>query len=680
MKELLREFFASILNEKTDDGLVTFGQTTIDGEPVYVYGPKTTPESGRKVADATHFAKKGDTKNKQQINAQQKKQIAKGDVQSTEKDTQKTPAQRRTTKSTAGNQPEKADVAGKVSKLISRRYKIKGKLLSGSKSAQDILEKGFVPGKGAPPGNPGSVYNENMSNEGVKLLELYPDLSEEALTRIIFERTRRTKLGRQQKDTSIVSKVGLPLPDDIRKLSPENRVIYKNALITARSARQKFDRARQGSTAATRNGFGSKYKHQVFGGAKTDLEAAKSLVQKAPRVFVYDEELGVVEVPKEEILKWISESGGGENAADTMVITVDAKGNVVYDGWSDKKTLKDIQGNSTLNEEYNGMAGLVVDLQTQDLLDKDTAVEAVAILQGAQLESDNIEKGYSDVSRTLSTYFLDRKKELNRYGKMSREQKETKKHFGNWLRKIQAVKNGEMKSSKYSDAIKRGLQEVKKLRLRGEAVAFYILCQLAQEGLLTADDRKILERTAAAERKAIASKNSGTLPKEHKGLAVEDALSDLRLDVINLQRDTVKKLNQRKVKTRSGKTVKLGDYLKAREIIAFLHLDKINMPKGKGDHRQVLRRNTQLILEGIPVSPKKLRSCIGVKNTREFEDNFEVRFDDDDTNTVYIYSINKEGKRVLIAKKVYRSKTGLTGATGTTIEWTKDMQTCFDSK
>ena len=69
-----------------------------------------------------------------------------------------------------------------------------------------------------------------------------------------------------------------------------------------------------------------------------------------------------------------------------------------------------------------------------------------------------------------------------------------------------------------------------------------------------------------------------------------------------------------------------------------------------------------------------------VDTTKEFEDNFEVVFEDDDANTVYVYAINKEGQRVLIAKKVYRSKTGLTGATGTTVEWTKDVQKCFDSK
>lgn len=654
MKELLTEFFASILGEA--------------GEKKFKARSK---ESGRVVPFSSQEAmdkaiKSGTHEPVEKTPARKKPAVAK--KAPTKNKDKVEPKQRGTSKPVAA-----------VQKIVSRLYKKKGTLLSGSTAAMDILEKGFRAGKGAPPGNPGSNFNENMSGEGVKILELHPDMSEEALARIIFERTRRTKLGLQQKDTSIVGKGGLPLPDDIRAMSVEEKIIYKNCVIAARSARKKFERARTGAAEARKKGFGKKYTHEVFGGAKSDLEAARQIVARAPKVFIYDEELGVVEVPKEVLLEWIAESGGGENAADTMVLTVDENGNVVYDGWSDKKTLKDIQGNSTLNEEYTGMVSTVADLQNDGDIDDDSATEAVAILQGAQLESESIEQGYSDVARTLSTYFLGNKKEWQRYGKMAREQKETAKHYQNWLLKIQAVQRGEAKTSEANKAIADALAKAKKLGLKGEALAFYVLNEVAQAGLLTADDRKILERTAAAERKAIIANNNGNLPKEHRGLDVEDSLSDLRQQVINLQRDTVKKLNKIKAKTKSGKTVLLGNLLKAREIISFLHLDKINPPKDKNDHRQILRRSTQLVLEGIPVSPKKLRSCLGVKNTQEFEDNFEIVFDDEDSNTVYIYAVNKEGKRVLIAKKVYRSKSGLTGATGTTIEWTKDMQKCFDS-
>lgn len=658
MKELLTEFFAGLLGEA--------------GEKKFKAKSK---ESGRIVPfssqEAMDKAIKSGTHEPIEKNRVPKQPAAK-----------KVAAKKAPAKKKAVAKPQQKDVSKPVvavQKVVARLYKAKGTLLSGSKAAVDILEKGFRAGKGAPPGNPGSNFNENMSGEGVKILELYPDMSEEALARIIFERTRRTQLGLQQKDTSIMGRGGLPLPDDIRAMSKEEKIIYKNCVIAARSARKKFERAKTGATEARKKGFGEKYTHKVFGGAKSDLEAARQVVARAPKVFIYDEELGVVEVPKEVLLKWIAESGGGENAADTIVLTVDSKGNVVYDGWSDKKTLKDIQGNSTLNEEYTAMVTTVADLQNDGALDEDSATEAAAVLQGAQLTSESIEQGYSDVSRTLSTYFLGNRKELERYGKMAREQKETTKHYQNWLLKIQAVQRGEAKSSAANTAIANALAKAKKLGLKGEALAFYILSEVAQEGLLTADDRKILERTAAAERKAIVANNGGTLPKQHRGLDVEDSLSDLRQQVINLQRDTVKKLNKLRAKTSSGKTVLLGNLLKAREIISFLHLDKINLPKNENDHRQILRRSTQLILEGIPVSPKKLRSCLGVKNTQEFEDNFEIVFDDEDSNTVYIYAVNKEGKRVLIAKKVYRSKSGLTGATGTTIEWTKDMQRCFDS-
>jgi len=43
-------------------------------------------------------------------------------------------------------------------------------------------------------------------------------------------------------------------------------------------------------------------------------------------------------------------------------------------------------------------------------------------------------------------------------------------------------------------------------------------------------------------------------------------------------------------------------------------------------------------------------------------------------------AVNKEGKSREIGQKTYRSKEGPTGKTQNTIEWSNDMQECFDSK
>jgi len=55
----------------------------------------------------------------------------------------------------------------------------KGPLLQDSETSQQALDNGYQKGASwVAPGNAGSNFNENMSNEGCLILEKYPDLSE----------------------------------------------------------------------------------------------------------------------------------------------------------------------------------------------------------------------------------------------------------------------------------------------------------------------------------------------------------------------------------------------------------------------------------------------------------------------------------------------------------------------
>ena len=81
---------------------------------------------------------------------------------------------------------------------------------------------------------------------------------------------------------------------------------------------------------------------------------------------------------------------------------------------------------------------------------------------------------------------------------------------------------------------------------------------------------------------------------------------------------------------------------------------------------------------------------MGVENLNDAEDNFQLQTTERLTKkpgtdivtgkVVYIFAVNKEGKSREIGQKTYRSKEGPTGKTQNTIEWSNDMQECFDSK
>ncbi len=292
----------------------------------------------------------------------------------------------------------------------------KGELLQKSKTSDDALKNGYVKGANwVAPGNAGSNFNENMSNEGALILEKYPDLSEDELVDIIFKKTRGSKLGGQQKKTTIEGSDKGNVPKDI---PTSDRDLYRNCIITARSARSKYSRAKKAKEAASSQvGFGTQTNTMAFGGTSSDLDNLSNEINSANKVFIHDAGTDkVYEIPKDVMKEWVASSGGGENASDTAVLTKDENGNIIYDGWSDKKGLSDIQGNSTLNDDFSKADKTVDELVSSGKVDSEIASQAKSIINNAQSESNDIEQGYKNAvykeGQYLSTYEESKKDKL----------------------------------------------------------------------------------------------------------------------------------------------------------------------------------------------------------------------------------------------------------------------------
>jgi hypothetical protein len=581
----------------------------------------------------------------------------------------------------------------------------KGKLLQTSKTTQNALDNGYVEGaEWVAPGNAGSNFNENMSNEGVMILNHYPDADEETIARILFNRVKGTKLASQQKDVSIGSEIGLNIPSDISK---EDRELYKNCIITARSAKAKKERSEEGiNQTRKQKGFGKKTENHVFGGTKSDLRDCEEVLSNANKVYVYDQGTGeVYEIPKEVIIKWLNSGGGGENAADTVVLTTDEKGNVIYDGWSDKKTLKDIQGNSSLNDDYTkSMTRLREMVESKKIKDTDVP-RAMEILSEDQKTIRTIESGFKNIASIQSEYFL-KTKNIDKIEEETLKDSKTSKHFKNFKNKVNQVLSDKAGNDAKSTAIRNQLlppkkgekpeeyrerfsEWLKKNKSKVEESSYLkLMCQLGKNNpdALSADDRKVIERSSAREKEKY-KKSGKPVPS---ALDTDETLSKLRKKSLDLQTRTFKKLNEIEAVNQNGKKKKLGDILGYHDAKDLLHLDKIDEPESKTDYRQILRRNTQIVMEGIPVQPDTIKECIGASTGKELEDNFELLFEeryqrDKDSGritgkVVYVYAFDKGGKKKRIAEKVYRPKQGQYAPTANTVQWSTDMQKCFDTK
>ena len=543
-------------------------------------------------------------------------------------------------------------------------------LLQNSETSNDALQKGYTKGKPwVAPGNAGSNFNENISNEAALIIERYPDISEEELASIIFRKTQNTKLGKQQKSTTVQSPSKDnrgTIPSDI---PTSERDLYRSCIIAARSGKSKYSRANIGKTAAQQQiGFGSNTTTQTYGGTETDLQNLSNEIKNANKIYVYDREIGeVTEIPKDVMSEWVAASGGGENAADTAVITKDENGNLIYDGWSDKKGFSDIQGNSTLNDDYSKQESNIDELQADGRVDEETSQNARFVIETAKKESAEIESDYKKAPKKEALYFKtysdDDKARLSQF---LEEQSNRYDEAGTTNHVQKAMKNFGV--SNYDELLDSLIDE-------------------AQNGSPSTDRLKVINRLADVEREYIKSEGNEIPP----GLDTKQILSDARERALKLQKETIDKLNEFNGKTNSGKEKPLGDLLGVKETIDFLHIDKINKPTSDGDFKQLLKRNTELIMGGVPVTPQNMKECLGVDDLNDYEDNFEVVTEEKiikDAETskyttgkiVYIYAISKGGKRTYIGEKRYRSKDGATGKTSNTIQWSPDMQKCFDSK
>jgi len=546
-------------------------------------------------------------------------------------------------------------------------------LLQTSETSLQALQNGYKKGADyVAPGNAGSCFNENMSNEGVKILEQYSDLSEDELTQIIFDRTKNETLGTQIKTTSIKSphnKDKGTIPDELKgKENKQKRDVYNASRIAARSAIAKYKRIRKAeSEAQNQVGFGKKTKIDPFGGTESDLDKLKEKINSAnDPIYLYDAETGkVYKVPKDVMIDWVDASGGGENPGDTAVISMDENGNLLYDGWSDKINYNALQGNSTLNDDYTKQEKNINKLVEDGRLDKETAQTALAIIKEAKQKSAEIEKNYKKAplkeAEFFSTYIGDDRDRLIEHIKKQNEdyiESGTENHVQNAMKHYGVSTEEELLDALIDEAKNNPKIAGKRL--------------------------KVIGRIANLERKHLKEK-TGQIPSQ---LNTRQILSDAREQALDVQKDTMTRLNQLKGKTSSGKEKRLGDIIGFQETIDFLHLDKIEEPSGDDDYNAILKRNTHLVMEGTDVPPQTVKKCLGVNNLQDAEDNFEVVQDEEimkDQETgqfttgkiVYIYAI-KKGERTFIGKKTYRSKDGPEGKTSNTIEWSPDMQECFD--
>ena len=557
----------------------------------------------------------------------------------------------------------KKSKTSKVKKSPNVTNKIYGKSGEGDTDVKnDMMKYGFSgyqkgTGKKPAPGSAGSAFNEIASGEAVHMIGENPNINEEELARKMYEEYKETELGKEQSKSSGVGKI----PKDI-----ENQKLYSKCVISARSARTKYNTTQNRVNNLQSNGkFGTIDKIDTYYGAADSITAQTISINDANKVLLPNG----TEVSKEDAVKFVEAGGGGMNPSDTATFVKDKSGNLLIQFHSDKTSTADIQDNSTLAQEGENYKDA---LNRIDELSNDDKKEANSIIDTYSSKMSSIEENYNNQAATiagrLSELTLDTQIDIIEKDKQTLKKNievaifgkdgKPKKQFKNYLPADSTTTSLSMKE-KY-ESIRR----------------------MVADGNGKTNEVKVITKVGLI----LQSKDSSI-----EGIDVKKLISDERAEVVNLQRERVNVLNKKSVDV-GGVSVPLGRLMEAEETIRGFHLSLIDYPPKKyesGNPSSMVGSSLDINMGGVKVNGEVLRGCMGVSNTTEFKQKFKLIEADDlvtdgegnvTGKTVFVYAIDSEGKEIQIGKKSYRSKAGATGKTNNTFIYSNEMQKCFKSK
>ena len=557
----------------------------------------------------------------------------------------------------------KKSKTSKVKKSPNVTNKIYGKSGEGDTDVKnDMMKYGFSgyqkgTGKKPAPGSAGSAFNEIASGEAVHMIGENPNINEEELARKMYEEYKETELGKEQSKSSGVGKI----PKDI-----ENQKLYSKCVISARSARTKYNTTQNRVNNLQSNGkFGTIDKIDTYYGAADSITAQTISINDANKVLLPNG----TEVSKEDAVKFVEAGGGGMNPSDTATFVKDKSGNLLIQFHSDKTSTADIQDNSTLAQEGENYKDA---LNRIDELYNDDKKEANSIIDTYSSKMSSIEENYNNQAATiagrLSELTLDTQIDIIEKDKQTLKKNievaifgkdgKPKKQFKNYLPADSTTTSLSMKE-KY-ESIRR----------------------MVADGNGKTNEVKVITKVGLI----LQSKDSSI-----EGIDVKKLISDERAEVVNLQRERVNVLNKKSVDV-GGVSVPLGRLMEAEETIRGFHLSLIDYPPKKyesGNPSSMVGSSLDINMGGVKVNGEVLRGCMGVSNTTEFKQKFKLIEADDlvtdgegnvTGKTVFVYAIDSEGKEIQIGKKSYRSKAGATGKTNNTFIYSNEMQKCFKSK
>jgi len=554
-----------------------------------------------------------------------------------------------------------------------------------SKVKNQALEYGFKEVEGVfkpAPGNAGSLLNEIISGEVAQMVEENPNLSEEELIDILYERfgesplftqTTKSKIGNMSNTIAGGLKVG-DIPEG------KNKGLHSKIILAVRSGQRKHKKSQE---VAKKNGFENS-KIENYYGHSSSFDAMVNDI-KDKQVIGPDG----TEISQEEAEQLIRSGGGGDNPSDTATLVFDKDSNkVIMLFHSDKDSTEALVAQSSIKAEAEANEENIDKMVEDGSLTKEQGEKVKEDQQELVRKNDEIESKLKKVVNEPGKWFLKNVKlkdalksimnDENPDGSTDKNSTKSK-----WKSVISA------KTGKINDKLKKYLPEGADPNNPSDEEALEAFLKFMGN-----DDKgvdKDGDPIVPTDGQVTLMERLNTRFLEKGAPDIFSELEDIRNESLQVQRDFITEQDKIKVKV-DGKEVGMGTLLEGNTVWKQFHLEAVNSDSEKGVHKHPGMFETNH--GGLAVDGETLTKCMGgdIKNKNDFIKDFEVGPLEEQKGVSgtqkgkttggkrIVYAITSGGDRIEIGQKVMRTKTGKTGKLQTVYNWSKDMKECFEKE
>ena len=523
------------------------------------------------------------------------------------------------------------------------------------------------------------------------------------------------------------------------KKAQQDKATYTKCVISARSAKQKSDRSKRRTKTLQEQGLlGQKTNTHTFYGAEESLAGQVELIEETQKrggkVLLPNGQ----EVSPQDAIDFINAGGGGDNPSDTATFVTDENGNILIQFHSDKTTTGDIQDNSTLAKEaqnyYDNIdktnlsddekrrARKIIDVfiwSTNDIESKYNS--QTSLIAGAikEIPDEDENFGLSEQVRLIdegagkgglmdtAKKNMDEALGLGKDGKSGKLRDKFLSHLPEGAdpenltteQKYQMIRDyvesgGGVKKvpKKTISTVNKNPEKAQELGVRKNDKGEWEWIDTDANRDMTNNDTKVVAKVGQALEKV--AKDKGI--DKPKGINAKEVLSQNRENVVRAQRDRVDALNETQVTLPDGSKIGLGTLMEKEEVERGFHFglmedvdyDDSNENK-KERMKGIMNSAFDVNMGGVVVTGETMKKCLGLTSDNpsgEFTKKFklvekeELTKDGDIVTGKVVYQyvlVEGEKEPRKIGFKTYRSKSGATGKTSTTLSYDTELQDCF---